>query len=127
MAVPKSGAQFHEDQTMREGEAFRLWYRSDRVFLRNNEWYIQTREGIEVGPYACEFDATVEAATLIKKLQEATGDDSERIVLTHKNLAGSQTDLTSESYTDYVEEVGIDPELQKIVERFRTARASSEE
>ena len=36
---------------MRDGETYKLWFRSDRYFLVGNVWYFSTREKIDVGPY----------------------------------------------------------------------------
>lgn len=99
---------FHGDQKVRNGEQFREWYRSDRIFKKDDRWYVHTREGIEVGPYDCAFDAEIEAATLIQKLQSSEPDEARRIIASHTALAGSTLDLTHPSYVDYVEEIDLD-------------------
>jgi hypothetical protein len=40
-----------------------------------NEWYFQTREGVDVGPYESQFEAEIEAG-LLKELLKDQGDDS---------------------------------------------------
>ena len=33
----------------RDNETERTWFRSDRVFVTNGQWYFHTREGIDRG------------------------------------------------------------------------------
>lgn len=55
----------------RTNEQARVWFRSDRVFLESNdEWFFQTREGVDVGPYESQFEAEIEAGLLKELLQE---------------------------------------------------------
>jgi len=42
--------------------------REDRVHLSRGQWYIDTREGIEVGPFFSKEDALVRAEKLISEL-----------------------------------------------------------
>jgi hypothetical protein len=52
----------------RDNEEQRTWFRSDRVFFSNGaDWYFQTREGIDVGPYESQSEAAIEAG-LLKEL-----------------------------------------------------------
>jgi Domain of unknown function (DUF6316) len=48
----------------RSGEPPRPHFRSDRVVLVNGAWFIDTREGIDVGPYATREAAEVAAQAL---------------------------------------------------------------
>ncbi len=48
-----------------------IWFRSERVFRRNGDWYFRTREDIDVGPYASEFEAQVESSILKHNLDAA--------------------------------------------------------
>lgn len=45
----------------RRCERPRNWFRSNRVFAMNGQWFFSTREGIEVGPYT-SHDAADRAA-----------------------------------------------------------------
>lgn len=55
-------------EVARKDEKSRLWFRSERVFLSgHNEWYFQTREGVNIGPYESQFEAEIEAG-LLKEL-----------------------------------------------------------
>ena len=54
----------------RGSEEQRTWFRSERVFLCNGtDWYFQTREGIDVGPYESQSEAQIEAGLLKELLQ----------------------------------------------------------
>lgn len=105
MTLAAEKQQFIDDQQVRAGENQRLWYRTGRIYAQNGQWYIQTREGIEVGPYACEFDAELEAVALVDKLARATANHN-RVILSHKLLSDHERNLTSQAFTDYVEVVG---------------------
>lgn len=58
----------------RSREESRVWFRSERVFFAgDSQWYFQTREGMDVGPYECQFEAEIEAG-LLKELLKDCGD-----------------------------------------------------
>ena len=58
----------------RKNEQLRIWFRSERVFPSGrDEWYFQTREGVDVGPYDSQFEAEVEAGLLKELLKQAPG------------------------------------------------------
>jgi len=50
--------------------------RSERVFSAGGQWYFQTREGIDVGPYPTREAAQEEAARLARVHQMATHKDT---------------------------------------------------
>lgn len=54
----------------RQDEDTRTWFRSDRVFLSDTQWFFQTREGVDVGPYESQFEAEIEAGMLKELLRE---------------------------------------------------------
>jgi len=59
----------------RDNEQARVWFRSERVFLSGSrDWYFQTREGVDVGPYESQFEAEIEAG-LLKELLSGCGDE----------------------------------------------------
>ena len=96
-----------EDTKVRRGEDAQLWYRSDRIFCSNGQWYFHTREGFHVGPYTTQFDAEVESGLLIKKLNEAQSAVHERIIRDHMLDTGSGDQLlTTPEFTEYLIEVG---------------------
>jgi len=52
----------------RDTEESRVWFRSERVFFTGQaQWYFQTREGVDVGPYDSQSEAEIEAG-LLKEL-----------------------------------------------------------
>lgn len=36
----------------RRGEEVKTWYRMDRIYMSDGQWFFSTREGEEVGPFA---------------------------------------------------------------------------
>lgn len=54
----------------RKDESPRTWFRSDRVFLSDGQWFFHTREGVDVGPYESQFEAEIEAGMLKELLRE---------------------------------------------------------
>jgi hypothetical protein len=67
-------------QRPRFGELARQWFRRERVFERGGNWYVRTREGIDVGPYTTRFEAEIEADILIARLGQASTAQSTRII-----------------------------------------------
>jgi hypothetical protein len=86
----------------RRNETPKLWFRSERIFRSNGQWYFHTREGIDVGPFATRFAAEVEASILkniLKDEPEIQGARARiRQFMLDSEMAGQ--DLTS--FTDYV-------------------------
>jgi len=54
----------------RDKEKPRTWFRSERVFLSDGQWFFHTREGVDVGPYESQFEAEIEAGMLKELLRE---------------------------------------------------------
>lgn len=95
---------------VRDGEKPRTWYRNDRVFKNKGGWYISTREGVDVGPYTCQFDAEVEAELMIRRLANAEPERARQVVDNQVAAACSGEHLlNTTAYTDYlVEEGGLE-------------------
>jgi hypothetical protein len=55
----------------RRDESNRTWFRSERVFNCNGQWYFHTREGIDVGPYESQLEAEIEAGMLKELIKNA--------------------------------------------------------
>jgi hypothetical protein len=92
---------------VRRGESDRTWYRSDRVFRCNGQWYFHTREGFHVGPFKTQFDAEVEAGLLIKKLRDVGSDQISQVIREHMlDSQGGSELLKTEEFTDYLVAVG---------------------
>jgi hypothetical protein len=66
----------------RYDEKPKTWFRSDRVFLSDQQWFFHTREGVDVGPYDSQFEAEIEAGMLKELLREhaAKGDASMSVI-----------------------------------------------
>ena len=40
-----------QELTVREGENNSTWFRTNRIFQADGDWYFSTREGRNIGPY----------------------------------------------------------------------------
>lgn len=47
----------------------RTWFRSERLFQKAGKWFIRTREGVDVGPFASRTAAETEAGALQTALE----------------------------------------------------------
>lgn len=54
---------------VRVGEPEKAWYRSDRFFKVNGEWYFSTREQIDVGPFTSRENACKGLELFIESIQ----------------------------------------------------------
>lgn len=97
---------------VREGEKPRTWYRSERVYRNERGWYFSTREGIDVGPFGCRFDAEVDLEALIERICRVDNASVLQAIHRHAVSAGTSTEgyqLNSLAYTNYlVEEGGVE-------------------
>ena len=93
----------------RRDESPRTWFRSDRIFRVDGQWFIHTREGIAVGPYVDKFAAEVDAEMLKALLIGLEGDDAKQIIKEFM-LDGGKTlgGLGDAAFTDYLLEEGVD-------------------
>lgn len=58
----------------RRGEsASKTWYRSDRLFCLNGQWFFSTRENINMGPFASRAEAEIELAQFIRHVSDGRG------------------------------------------------------
>jgi Domain of unknown function (DUF6316) len=90
----------------RKNEPRKTWFRSDRIFRSNNQWYFQTREGIDVGPFNSEFEAQVEAS-ILKQVLNGVVDPSTAISTIREfvlDMRAASSDL--KGFTSYVEKEG---------------------
>ena len=89
---------------VREGERARFWRRrSTRIFKRDEAWFIATREGIDLGPFGCRFDAEIEHEILIKQLTKCSASQSRRIINRQALARGPSSYLLN---TDYLVQEG---------------------
>ena len=92
----------------RRDETPRTWFRSERLFRSNTQWFFHTREGIAVGPYRDKFAAEVDAEMLKSMLKglelaEARQIIKEFMLDSGKTMGG----LNDSAFTDYLVEEGI--------------------
>jgi hypothetical protein len=64
----------------RRDEAPKTWFRSERVFRVDGDWFIHTREGIAVGPYSDKFAADVDAEMLKSLLIGVDANEAHAII-----------------------------------------------
>lgn len=103
---------------VRGGERQRHWYRCERVFCADGAWYFHTREGVNVGPYVCQFDAELEAGLLTQKLKQSQKGEATAIIRDHMlDALGDSGALNTATFTDYLVESGGIEILQR--EAFR--------
>ena len=93
----------------RRNEPPKTWFRSDRLFRVDGEWYFHTREGIAVGPYRSQFEAEVDVG-MLKALLRATPPERAIAVIREFVLDSNTTvgGLNDATFTDYVQREGID-------------------
>ena len=61
---------------VRSGEETRTWFRSERVFLVDGQWFFHVREDVDIGPYESRFEAEIEAGMLKELLRESVSNAS---------------------------------------------------
>ena len=95
---------------VRKGEKPRTWYRGERIFRCNDGWYVHTRESIDIGPYACRFDAQVDLELLVRLLKTCDAEQARRIVFSQAvSAVNREHQLTTAPYVSYlVEEGGVE-------------------
>ena len=102
-------------EAVRVGETPRLWFRANRAFQLNGEWYFTTREGIDVGPYATQFDAELEAGLLAQKLKQTPSEEVSEVIRSHALEADMAAGtMNSAAFTDYLEASGGTEILQEL-------------
>jgi hypothetical protein len=81
----------------RQGEAPKMRFRGSHVFPAGGKWYFNTREGIDVGPFATRGEAEINSTRL--RLVLAKIDDPElarAVILRYTEIPEEcQTDLRS--------------------------------
>ena len=55
----------------REGESDKTWFRSDRCFAIDSQWFFATREGPQIGPFTSRQSAVEGVGRYIDSLQLA--------------------------------------------------------
>ena len=73
-----------------------LHLQTDRIFQSDNEWFICTREGIGVGPYATKELATARGKELALRLTNL--EDQDEILAAIRNFVFQTSGLTEEQH-----------------------------
>jgi len=90
----------------RRNEPARTWFRSHRIFRSDSSWYFHTREGIDVGPFASEFEAQIEASILKSLLKEIPAGNASVAAVRQFQLDAGTSSCNLRAFTDYVEKEG---------------------
>ncbi len=91
----------------RHHESPRTWFRCERFFRSNEQWYFHTREGIAVGPYRSRFEAEVDAGVLMAKLRDTATEHSQRVIRDFLLTSGGDLDYVNDpAFTSYVTQEG---------------------
>lgn len=89
--------------TNRRNEPSRTWFRCDRYFRSDQQWYFHTREGITVGPYRTRFEAEVDASILLSQLRDAPAERSRQVIREFLMGSGGDLDYVNDpAFTSYV-------------------------
>lgn len=51
----------------------KAWYRSDRFFSMNGQWFFTTREHRDMGPFTSRREAEIELAVFIRHITSSNG------------------------------------------------------
>lgn len=79
--------QAENNKSARRNEQPRTWFRSDRVYLmqqdqsQQDQWYFRTREGVEIGPYDSQFEAEIEAGLLRELIKGVIDPEKKRKII----------------------------------------------
>lgn len=96
----------------RKDEPPKTWFRSDRVFRSDGQWFFHTREGIAVGPYKTRFEAEIDASILKSLLMDTEPARACAIIREFQLYADTAAPaepsrMNDSAFTDYlVEEEG---------------------
>ena len=89
----------------RKNEARRTWFRSKRIFRNKGNWFIRTREGVDVGPFGNRAAAEEEADALQSTLEVTRPENQEAAVRGYQLNAQLPADDLG-ALTDYVVKEG---------------------
>jgi hypothetical protein len=86
----------------RHNEPPRTWFRSDRFFRSNQQWYFYTREGFPVGPYQSRIEAEVDAGMLMAQLKDTPPDRVDSVIRNFLLGSGGDLDYVNDpAFTSY--------------------------
>ena len=90
----------------RKDENPRTWFRSERVFREEGQWFIRTREGVDVGPFPTKVAAEAEAGALKQTLQALNKPEDAEAAIHGYRLNAQLPDEDLSNLTDYVVKEG---------------------
>lgn len=91
----------------RRDERPKTWFRCERFFRSNDQWYFHTREGIAVGPYKTRFEAEVDAGLLMARLKHTPSEQTRRAIRDFLLNTGGDFDFVNDpEFTSYLTEEG---------------------
>jgi hypothetical protein len=93
--------------TIRKNEQPKTWFRCERFYRCNEQWFFHTREGIAVGPYRTRFEAEVDAGLLMTKLKDTPIDQTRRAIHEFVLNSGGDFDFVNDpEFTSYLTDEG---------------------
>ena len=93
-------------QQRKNDENARTWFRSERVFCNQGNWFIRTREGVDVGPFLTKAAAEAEAGALQATLEGLTRPEDAEAAIKGYLLEAQMPGDDLSSLTDYVVKEG---------------------
>jgi hypothetical protein len=85
----------------------KMWFRSDRFFRSDEQWYFYTREGISVGPYRTRFEAEVDAGLLLSLLKDTPSEQTRAAIRDFLLGTGGDLDYVNDpAFTSYLTQEG---------------------
>jgi hypothetical protein len=91
--------------SIRRNEEPKTWFRCERFFRCNDQWYFHTREGISVGPYRTRLGAEVDAGLLMATLRDTPAEQAHRAIRDFLVHAGGDLDMVHDpELTSYLTE-----------------------
>lgn len=91
----------------RRHERPKTWFRSDRFFRSNEQWYFHTREGTAIGPYRTRFEAEIDAGRLMALLRDTPEEHTLRAIRDFVMGSGGELDYTNDpAFTSYLTHEG---------------------
>lgn len=91
----------------RRNEPQKTWFRSDRYFRSDDQWYFHTREGIAVGPYRTRFEAEADAGLLLSQLRDTPSEYALTAIRDFLMNSGGELDYVNDpAFTSYLTQEG---------------------
>lgn len=76
MHIPQEYPLTIINEAVRQNEEVKHWFRMDRVFLVENQWYFTTRDDRDVGPFRSRADADIGVQLFLDSLSQGNDINS---------------------------------------------------